>query len=51
MCDRGLFDALRANLKEGIPVAEMDGNINDPEFAVRAVEMMLDLIRQAGGRM
>jgi uncharacterized protein (UPF0261 family) len=25
----------------------MDNNINDPEFAAKAVEMMLELIKQA----
>ena len=47
-CDReadgAMFDALKANLKEGIPVVESDHNINDPEFSAKAVEMMLELI-------
>jgi uncharacterized protein (UPF0261 family) len=42
--DRAMFEAIRAGLKPGIPYEEMDRNINDPEFAARAVEMMLDLI-------
>ena len=50
-CDREtdtvMFDAIKTNLKEGIAVAEMDHNINDPEFSAKAVEMMLDLIGQA----
>ena len=45
--DKVLFDAIKTNLKEGIAVVEMDNNINDPEFSARAVEMMLDLIKQA----
>lgn len=45
--DRAMFDALKANLREGIEVVEMDNHINDPEFAAKAVEMMLALIRQA----
>jgi uncharacterized protein (UPF0261 family) len=44
--DQAIFDAIKANLKPGITVVEMDSNINDPEFAARAVEMMLDLIAQ-----
>jgi uncharacterized protein (UPF0261 family) len=44
--DRAMFDAIKANLKPGIPVVEIDLNINDPAFAARAVEMMLDLIQQ-----
>jgi uncharacterized protein (UPF0261 family) len=44
--DQAMFDAIKANLKAGIPVAELDRNINDPEFSARAVEMMLELIAQ-----
>ena len=51
-CDREadtvMFDTIKANLREGITVVEMDNNINDPEFAAKAVDMMLDLIKQAG---
>ena len=42
--DKAMFDAIKANLNEGIAVVEMDRNINDPEFSAKAVEMMLDLI-------
>jgi uncharacterized protein (UPF0261 family) len=42
--DRAMFDEIKANLKKGIPLVEMDNNINDPEFSARAVEIMLDLI-------
>jgi uncharacterized protein (UPF0261 family) len=42
--DRAMFDAIKANLKPGIPVVELDLNINDPRFAAKAVEMMLELI-------
>jgi uncharacterized protein (UPF0261 family) len=42
--DRAMFDAIKANLKPGIPVVELDLNINDPPFAAKAVEMMLELI-------
>ena len=49
-CDRDvdqvIFDTIKANLKDGIAVEEVDHNINDPEFAAKAVEMMLDLISQ-----
>ena len=44
--DRAMFDAIKANLKPGIPVVEVDLNINDPPFAAKAVEMMLELIKQ-----
>lgn len=50
-CDRGvdqkMFAAIKKNLKDGIPVVELDCNINDPAFSAKAVEMMLDLIKQA----
>jgi uncharacterized protein (UPF0261 family) len=49
-CDReadtAMFDAIKANLSEGIPVEELDCNINDPAFSARAVDMMLALIEQ-----
>jgi uncharacterized protein (UPF0261 family) len=42
--DRAMFDAIKANLKPEIPVVELDLNINDPRFAAKAVEMMLELL-------
>ena len=39
--DQAMFAALRENLRPGIPVVEVDANINDPAFADKAVEMML----------
>ncbi|MFT5468732.1 MAG: hypothetical protein ACI8UO_003844 [Verrucomicrobiales bacterium] len=42
--DQAMFDALKSNLRSEIPVEEIDANINDPEFAVRATELMLELI-------
>ena len=44
--DRAIFDAIKANLKPGIPVLEVDLNINDPAFATKAVEIMEELIGQ-----
>ena len=44
--DQAMFDAIKAGLREGIEVVELDANINDPEFAAKAVEMMLALIAQ-----
>jgi len=44
--DQAIFDAIRKYLKPGIPVVESDHNINDPSFAAKAVEMMLQLIRE-----
>jgi uncharacterized protein (UPF0261 family) len=49
-CDRdadsAMFQAIKTNLRPDIPVVEIDANINDPAFASKAVEMMLELIRQ-----
>jgi uncharacterized protein (UPF0261 family) len=39
-----MFEAIKANRNPGIPVVELDLNINDPAFAAKAVEMMLELI-------
>jgi uncharacterized protein (UPF0261 family) len=44
--DRAMFEAITANLKPGIPVIELDLNINDPLFAAKAVEMTLELIQK-----
>ena len=44
--DRAMFDAIKKHVREGIPVVEVDHNINDPAFAGKAVELMLDLIKQ-----
>jgi len=44
--DHAMFAALRDHLRPNIPVVELDANINDQVFADKAVEMMLDLIRQ-----
>lgn len=48
-CDReadaAMFSTLRNQLRPGIPFIEVDANINDPIFADRAVELMLELIQ------
>jgi uncharacterized protein (UPF0261 family) len=43
--DAALFEALRRDLRPGIPVVELDANINDPEFADRAAQELLAMIR------
>lgn len=47
-CDRAadaaFAEALKANLRPGIPVEELDANINDEAFSKRAAERMLELI-------
>jgi len=42
--DQAIFDAIKAGVRDDIEVAEIDCNINDPQFAAKAVEMMLALI-------
>ena len=44
--DGACYDAIKRNLKPGIPVIEVDANINDPEFADRAVEMLLGMLNR-----
>ncbi|MBI1309940.1 UPF0261 family protein [bacterium] len=47
--DRAFFDAVKASVRSDIPVVEVDASINDPAFAAKAVELMLELIRQSSG--
>jgi len=42
--DDAMFQAIRKSLQSDIPYVELDCNINDPAFAAKAVEMMLELI-------
>lgn len=44
--DQACYDAIKENLRPGIPVIEMDNNINDPEFADKAAGMLLDMLNQ-----
>ena len=48
--DQAMFAALKLNLRPEIEVVEMDANINDPVFAERAVELMLELISRKGAK-
>jgi uncharacterized protein (UPF0261 family) len=48
--DLACFDAIRSQLKRGVPVIEIDGNINDPVFADRATEVFLELSGRSGVR-
>ena len=42
--DQACYDAIKKNLKPGIRVVEMDYNINDPEFADKAAELLLEML-------
>jgi len=44
--DGALFDALKATVRPGIRVEEMDVNINDAAFADRAVQMLLTMCKE-----
>ncbi len=39
--DAALFEAIRANVREGIPVVEIDAEINSPVFAAACAETLL----------
>jgi uncharacterized protein (UPF0261 family) len=43
--DGACYDAIKSNLKPGIPLIELDANINDPEFADGAVEILLGMMK------
>lgn len=43
--DAACFDAIKTNLKPGIPFIELDHNINDPEFADKATALLLEMLK------
>ena len=50
IADEACFAAIRENLRPDIPVEELDLNINDPAFADRAVELLVELINGGATR-
>jgi uncharacterized protein (UPF0261 family) len=44
--DQALYTAITANLRPGIPVEEIDANINDPAFADRAATVLLEMVKR-----
>lgn len=44
--DAALFDAIRTHTREGIPVYELDCNINDDEFAKAVSEKFFEMIEE-----
>jgi uncharacterized protein (UPF0261 family) len=44
--DQACYDAIKDNLKPGVPVIKMDNNVNDPEFAEKVAETLLDMLGQ-----
>jgi uncharacterized protein (UPF0261 family) len=43
--DGACYNAIKSGVRPGIPVIEMDCNINDPEFADKAVELLLGMLK------
>jgi uncharacterized protein (UPF0261 family) len=43
--DSACYEAIKTNLKSGLPMIEVDANINDPVFADRAAEMLLGMLK------
>ncbi len=46
--DGACYAAIKESVGEGIPVVEMEQNINDPEFADRCAELLLEMLRSEG---
>lgn len=44
--DLACFDAIKKNLKQGIPVIEMDNNINDPAFSQKVAQTLLEMLKK-----
>ena len=44
--DRACFDAIKNKLRPDIPVHQVDHNINDPEFADRAANTLLQMLEE-----
>jgi uncharacterized protein (UPF0261 family) len=42
--DRACFNAIKKNLKPGIPYIELDNNINDPEFSAKVAQTLLEML-------
>lgn len=43
--DGACYDAIKAGVRAGIPVIELDCNINDPAFADKAVELLMGMLK------
>ena len=43
--DRACFDAIRGNLRQGIPFLEDAHNINDPAFSGRVANLLLEMLQ------
>ena len=45
--DQAMFDEIKKNLKAGIPVVELEANINDPEFVDAVSSTLLGFLGRA----
>ena len=43
--DEACYRAIKSHLRPGIPVIEVDNNINDPAFADRATQLLLEMLQ------
>ncbi len=46
--DKALIDTLKANLNSNIEVVEMEGNLDTPEWGLKAAKIMLDVMKERG---
>ncbi len=44
--DRACFEAIKKNVKPGVPVIEMDNNINDVAFSEKVAYTLLDMLKR-----
>jgi uncharacterized protein (UPF0261 family) len=42
--NQACYQTIKDNVREGIPIIEMDNNINDPEFADRCAAVLLEML-------
>ena len=42
--DGACFEAIRSGAREGVPVIEVDANVNDPAFSGTVAETLLEML-------
>jgi uncharacterized protein (UPF0261 family) len=45
--DGACYEAIKSGVKPGIPVIEVDANINDPEFSGMVAQTLLDMLKKS----
>jgi uncharacterized protein (UPF0261 family) len=48
--NQACFDTIKKLVKKGIPIIEIDANINDPVFVDKTVEVLLGMIKHAASK-